>query len=109
MTTTEKKLYEHLKKVLEALDNVFSFDACHTETQLFASLDEARREVKELELKGIEVGDEDVDWYNMTYLCKAMQGRSVEGVADWATLETAAERIANATRYLNAFETINDL
>jgi len=101
MNTTEKKLYEHLRYVLDSLETIFDTDGDYTEIQLYASLDTARDLAAE--------SDEEVDWYNMDYLRKAMQGRSVEGVADWGNLECVASTIANAQRYVDAYEITNDL
>ena len=101
MTNTEKKLYEHLKYVLGSLETIFDTDGDYTEIQLYASLDAAREQA-------IYNGTE-VDWYNMDYLRKAMQGRSIEGVADWGNLECVANNVANAQHYINAYEIINDL
>jgi hypothetical protein len=101
MTTTEKKLYEHLKEVLLSLESVFGIDGCYTEIQLYASLDSAREEAMP--------DDDHIDWYNMRYLREAMQGKPVEGLSDWQTLEGAAGIIANANRYLYHYEIANDL
>jgi len=102
MTNAEKKLYEHLKHVLDSLESVFDTDGDYTEIQLYGSLDSARD-------NAICSEDEEVYWYNMDYLRKAMQGQSVEGVSDWGNLEYAANNIANAQRYIYAYEITNDL
>ena len=101
MTDIETKLYEHLKHVLDSLETIFDTDGDYTEIQLYGSLDSAREDA-------IYSGKE-VDWYNMDYLRKAMQGRSIEGVADWGNLEGVANTIANAQCYVNAYEITNDL
>jgi hypothetical protein len=101
VTTTEKKLYEHLKEVLLSLESVFDTDGYYTEIQLYASLDSAREQAMP--------DDEDINWYNMRYLREAMQGKPVDGVSDWQNLECAADCIANANRYLFHYEIVNDL
>lgn len=101
MTNTEKKLYEHLRYVLDSLETIFDIDGDYTEIQLYASLDTAREQAT--------YSGKEVDWYNMDYLRKAMQGRSIEGVTDWGSLEGVANTIANAQRYVNAYEITNDL
>jgi hypothetical protein len=108
MTDIEKKLYEHLKYVLDSLETIFDTDGDYTETQLYGSLDSAREDAI---YSGLDTdGDyKEVDWYNMDYLRKAMQGRSIEGVDDWGNLEGVANTIANAQRYVNAYEITNDL
>lgn len=101
MNITEKKLYQHLKDVLDSLETIFDTDGDYTEIQLYGSLDSARE---------VAMPDADhIDWYNMNHLRKAMQGRSVEGVSDWGNLECAADIIANASCYLYHYEIVNDL